>query len=107
MRGSETLFSMLEKQKAAGKLYAAICAAPAVVLASHGLLDDIEGATCYPAEPFRQKLVNPTDDAVAVTGNVITSKGPGTSLAFALELGEQLFGKEIGDKIQKEMLVQR
>ncbi|OEU15581.1 DJ-1 family protein [Fragilariopsis cylindrus CCMP1102] len=107
LRDSEILFSMLEKQKAAGKLYAAICAAPAVVLASHGLLDDIEGATCYPAEPFRQKLVNPTDDAVAVTGNVITSKGPGTSLAFALELGEQLFGKEIGDKIQKEMLVQR
>ncbi|MGK3741689.1 MAG: transcriptional regulator GlxA family with amidase domain [Bacillariaceae sp.] len=107
LRDSEILISILEKQKAAGKLYAAICAAPAVVLASHGLLDDIEGATCYPAEPFRQKLVNPVDDAVAVTGNVITSKGPGTSLAFALEVGEQLFGKEIGDKIQKEMLIQR
>jgi protein deglycase len=89
-------------QKAAGKRYAAICAAPAVVLASHGLLE--EKATCYPAPQFREMLENPVDDAVAVTGLVTTSKGPATAIAFALELGEQLFGKDARDKIQKEML---
>jgi len=97
---------MLEKQKADDKHYAAICAAPAVVLAPNGLLDEIEGATCYPSEMFREKLKNPVDNDVAVMGNVTTSKGPGTSLAFALELGEQLYGKEIRDKIQKEMLIE-
>ncbi len=46
------------------------------------------------------------DDAVAVTGGglITTSKGPGTALEFALQLGEQLYGKEARDKIQKEML---
>ena len=105
MRDSKSLVAILEKQKAAGKKYAAVCAAPAVVLASNGFLDEVPGATCYPAPHFREKLADPTDDAVAVTGQVTTSQGPGTSLAFALELGEQLFGKETRDKIQKEMLL--
>lgn len=104
MRDSKGLISILEKQKAAGKYYAAVCAAPAVVLASNGLLNE-GGATCYPAPQFREKLVNPVDDRVAVTGVVTTSQGPGTSLEFALELGEQLFGKETRDKVQKEMLL--
>lgn len=85
-------------------MYAAICAAPAVVLADQGLLLG-DGATCYPAPHFRAKLTNPTDDAVSVTGHLTTSKGPGTAIKFALELGEQLFGKEVRDKIEKEMLV--
>ena len=64
-------------------------------------------ATCYPAPQFREKLTDPVDDLVAVTGGglITTSKGPGTALEFALQLGEQLFGKEARDKIQKEMLV--
>lgn len=105
LRDSDSLTTILEKQKQQGKLYAAICAAPAVVLASKegGFIQ--EGATCYPAPQFREKLTNPTDDAVAVTGNLTTSMGPGTALLFALSLGEQLFGKEARDKIQNEMLV--
>jgi 4-methyl-5(b-hydroxyethyl)-thiazole monophosphate biosynthesis len=102
LRNSEALTSILEKQKKDGKAYAAICAAPAVVLAPIGLLE--EGATCYPAPQFREKLTNPSDDEVVVTGKLTTSKGPGTALKFALELGEQLFGKEARDKIQNEML---
>ncbi|CAJ1952528.1 unnamed protein product [Cylindrotheca closterium] len=105
LRDSAALIGLLEKQKSQNKPYAAICAAPAVVLASKGLLEG-EGATCYPAPGFRSKLTNPTDDEVAFTvGKVTTSKGPGTALKFALELGEQLFGKEARAKIQSEMLV--
>jgi protein deglycase len=97
------LTEILEKQVNAGKKYAAICAAPAVVLADQGMVG--EGATCYPAPQFRSMLQNPTDEIVAVTGQLTTSKGPGTAIKFALELGEQLFGKEVRDKIEKEMLV--
>ena len=93
----------MEKQVQGGRKYSAICAAPAVVLADKGMIG--EGATCYPAPQFREKLVNPTDDIVSVTGQLTTSKGPGTAIKFALELGEQLFGKETRDKIEKEMLV--
>lgn len=103
LRDSKILNGILEKQVSGGKKYAAICAAPAVVLAEKGMVG--EGATCYPAPQFRSMLENPTDDAVAVTGQLTTSKGPGTAIKFALELGEQLFGKDVRDKIEKEMLV--
>jgi 4-methyl-5(b-hydroxyethyl)-thiazole monophosphate biosynthesis len=105
LRDSKVLISILKKQKEKGLKYAAICAAPAVTLASHNLIG--EKATCYPAPHFRAQLVDPVDDSVAVSedGLVTTSKGPGTALDFALELGEQLFGKEAREKIQKEMLL--
>ena len=54
LRDSETLKSILEKQKGAGKPYGAICAAPAVVLASHGLVDEkVSNNECVDTE---QKL---------------------------------------------------
>lgn len=102
LRDSAPLISILEKQKAAGKLYAAICAAPAVVLASKGLVD--EGATCYPAPGLRAKMTGPVDDDVVVQGNVITSKGPGTAMKFGIALGEQLYGAEKAKAIADEML---
>ena len=105
LRDSTTLIEMLNKQKNDGKMYAAICASPAIVLASKGL--DVEGMTCYPAPSFRGVLKHPVDDDVVVTGNLITSRGPGTSLQFALQLGEQLFGKEKADEIAAQMLVKR
>ncbi len=83
---------MLRDQAAQGKLFGAICAAPALVLGSKGLLLD-KTATCYPS--FQQALeANEVDSAarVVVDGNCITSQGPGTALDFALELVEQLCG---------------
>ena len=105
LRDSGTLIEILEKQNKAGKMYAAICASPAVVLASKGLAT--EGATCYPAPAFRDALINPVDDDVVVRDNLITSKGPGTSLQFALMLGEQMFGKDKAEEIAAAMLVKR
>jgi len=95
LRESAALSSILEKQKAAKKLYGAVCASPAVVLAPQGLLVESSPATCYPAPNFRETLKTVSDDKVVVADNVVTSQGPGTSLLFALSLGEQLFGKEV------------
>ena len=47
LRDCATLTTMLKAQAAAGKTTAAVCASPAVVFATHGLLKD--AATCYPA----------------------------------------------------------
>lgn len=105
LRDSPALTQILQAQKQAHKLYAAVCAAPAVALASQNLLDGAE-ATCYPAPKFRDVLPHAKDDKVVVHDNVITSQGPGTSLLFALQLGEALFGKEKRDQIAKEMLVE-
>ena len=48
LRDSDKLIELLQDQRAAGKLYAAICAAPAVVLEHHKMLDG-NPATCHPA----------------------------------------------------------
>ena len=102
LRDSAPLISILEKQKEGGKLYGAICAAPAVVLSSKGLV--AEGATCYPAPGLRDKMQAPIDEDIVVQGNVVTSKGPGTAIKFALKLGEILYGKEKAKSIGDEML---
>lgn len=107
LRDCKTLVKMLEKQSADNKKYGAVCAAPAVALAANNLLPKDGVATCYPAPNFRSAIENVVDDEVVVNGNCITSKGPGTSLKFALQLGEELFGKEKADEIAAQMLVTR
>ena len=103
LRDCAPLISILEKQKEAGKLYGAVCASPAVVLASKGLIG--EGATCFPAPGLREKMSSPVDEDVVVQGNVVTSKGPGTSLKFAVALGEQLYGEEKAKEVAGALLV--
>lgn len=56
LRDSAPLAALLQAQKESGKLYAAICAAPAVVFESQGLLDG--PATSHPA--FSDQLSNQT-----------------------------------------------
>jgi 4-methyl-5(b-hydroxyethyl)-thiazole monophosphate biosynthesis len=105
LRDSAPLVELLKKQQAASKLYGAVCASPAVALVPHGLAKD--GCTCYPAEGFRSMIGSPSDDDVVIQDNFLTSQGPGTSLKFALQLGETLYGKEAADNIAKAMLVTR
>jgi len=109
LRDSIDLQTMLKQQVTDGRMYGAVCAAPAVVLASQGLipLDDATcSVTCFPVAKFRDLLQQAaSDDRVVVHNNMITSQGPGTSLEFALALGEKLFGKEKRDEIAKQLLV--
>jgi 4-methyl-5(b-hydroxyethyl)-thiazole monophosphate biosynthesis len=105
LRDSKALIQILEKQKEKGKFYGAMCAAPAVVLAAKNLIPDGASATCYPAPKFRELLSKAVDEDVVVTDNLTTSQGPGTAIQFALQLGEQLYGKEKRDAIAKELLV--
>lgn len=93
LRDCSTLIEMLKKQQQAGKPYGAVCASPAVVLQTHGLIT-APGATCYPAPGFRATMDAPTDESVSVQNNVVTSQGPGTSLLFALALGEKLVSRK-------------
>ena len=104
LRDSAPLIAKLKEQKAAGRLYAAICASPAVVLKHHGLLDGVR-ATCYPA--FRDRLdpAYASNDRVVVDGHCITSQGPATAIDFALKLVEVLFGPDKAKEVGQAMLV--
>ena len=93
LRDSGELVEMLKKQKQQGKLYAAICASPAVVLQHHGLLDGISKATCYPSLADKLGGKAQRNERVVVDGTCITAQGPGVALEFGIKLVEMLFGK--------------
>ncbi len=101
LRDSRTLLHILRAQSAAGRPYAAICAAPGCVLAAHGLLAG-RAATAHPT--FMDPLPDPREDRVVVDGGVVTSRGPGTALEFALVLVGVLFGDGKRREIAREML---
>jgi len=101
LRDSKELTEMLKGQAASGRLYAAICASPAVVLKHHGLLED-KKATCYPS--LLLDLDKPEQAKVVVDDNCITSQGPGTALEFSLKLVEMLFGREKAREVANAML---
>lgn len=75
LRDCATLTTMLKQHAAAGRVTAAVCASPAVVLATHGLLRD--SATCYPAPAFKEKVAGWHETKAVVDGNIVTSMGPG------------------------------
>ncbi|GAX61980.1 intracellular protease/amidase [Candidatus Scalindua japonica] len=104
LRDSKELVKMLKRQQEEGKLYAAICASPFVVLHHHGLLADRK-ATAYPG--FAEQLENSDsiDSRVVVDKNCITSRGPGTAVEFALKLVEELYGEQKAKEIAEAMLV--
>ena len=86
--------------KAAEKYTAAICAAPRV-LAKAGLLDG-KRATSYPGSLDINSVpgLEYVDQPVVTDGKVITSRGPGTAMDFALELIEALSGKQVRDEVE-------
>ncbi|CAE8588961.1 unnamed protein product, partial [Polarella glacialis] len=103
LRDSEDLTKLLKEQRTSGRWVAGVCASPAVVFATHGLLG--ESATCYPAPHFKEKIPGGWQDAQAVVdGNVITSQGPGTSLQFALKIVEVIYGRGKAEEIAAQMV---
>lgn len=85
-----------------GKKVAAICAAPSV-LGDLGILKG-KKAACYPGFEERLAGAEVVYDKVAVDGNVITSRGMGTAIPFALALTEQLVSREKAEEIKKGII---
>mmetsp|Transcript_61397 Transcript_61397/g.142906 ORF Transcript_61397/g.142906 Transcript_61397/m.142906 type:complete len:189 (-) Transcript_61397:68-634(-) len=102
LRDCATLVEILKKQSAESKVIAAVCASPAVVFGTHGLLPAT--ATCYPAPKFKEIVSGWTDAQAVIDGHVITSQGPGTSLQFALKIVEKLYGLEKAEEIAAALL---
>lgn len=96
----ERIRSVLKKMANNGKYTAAICAAPKV-LANAGVLAG-KTATSYPGFLDGLGLSDTTlsNEAVVRDGKVITSRGPGTAIDFALELIEVLSGKEKRNEVE-------
>jgi protein deglycase len=105
MPGSEHLkndarvIALLKRMAVSGKIVAAICAAPMALHAAGllqgkavtsfpGVLDQLPGSHHY------------SGDGVVVDGNIVTSRGPGTAMDFALTLVELLAGKARRERVE-------
>lgn len=96
------LCALLQEHDAKGLPLAAICAAP-MVLGGLGLLDG-KKAVCYPGCEGGLKGACLQTDVVVKDGNIITGKGPGVSLHFALAIAATLVGEDKAQEIGKAML---
>ncbi|MGQ9658729.1 MAG: DJ-1 family glyoxalase III [Thermochromatium sp.] len=96
--------AILRRHAERGAYTAAICAAPKV-LASAGLLDG-KRVTCYPgcvsAEEFPR--LHLTGEPVVSDGRVVTGRGPGSAMDFALTLIESLAGRERRESVESALL---
>lgn len=94
LAASEPLTAALKDFAAAGKMIAAICAAP-TVFAGLGLLEG-KNATCYPS--MTDQLVEGgatlAEGSVVIDGNIITSRGMGTAIDFGLAIVAHWQGEE-------------
>ncbi|KAE8911411.1 hypothetical protein PF005_g1285 [Phytophthora fragariae] len=103
LRDSKEVVTLLQKQKEDGKLYGAICAAPAVVLHTHGLLPS-GAATSYPSFEPKMTGVDFKHENVVVNGKCVTSQGPGTAMTMGVKLVELLCGHEKAQSVAQGLL---
>ena len=102
LQADETVNKVIRQFAAEGKLVCAICAAPSVL----GAADILEGkwATCHPG--FEEKLTGAKveEKEVVVDGNVITSRGMGTAIPFALEIVRYFADDETVEQVRKGLV---
>ena len=110
---NQFLFQLITKMDRKGKLIAAMCASPAVVIARTGILAGRKW-TCYPgmeknlseycgsedwAKEGMENSTHITDVPYVFDNNVLTGRGPGTAEQFAMKFVELLAGAESAVRI--------
>jgi 4-methyl-5(b-hydroxyethyl)-thiazole monophosphate biosynthesis len=100
LNADQRIHTLIQRQQQADKFIAAICAAP-LVLAESGVLNGKQ-ATCYPgtldAETWPE--ISLSDEPVVIDRKVLTSRGPGTAMDFALSIIELLTNKATRDQVE-------
>ncbi len=93
---------VIQSFAATGKLVCAICAAPSV-LGAAGVLNG-KHATCHPG--FEEKLTGAvtSEEEVVTDGNLITSRGMGTAIPFALAIARYFTDDETVEGVRKGLV---
>lgn len=102
LKADARIIRLVQRMAADDLFVCAVCAAPSV-LAAAGLLDG-KHATSFPGalDAFPKVLRQP--HAVVEDGKLITSRGPGTAMDFALTLVERLAGKAKRDEVEASLV---
>ncbi|SFP49524.1 DJ-1 family glyoxalase III [Hydrogenimonas thermophila] len=99
---NETVQQLLREMKEKEKIVGAICAAP-FALKQAGVLND--RYTCYPSVEEQIGTDGYTDkEKVVIDGNVMTSRGPGTSICFGLAIVRKLVGEDVYEQLKGGLL---
>ena len=88
-----------------GKYIGAICAAP-TIFGHRGILKG-RRACCYPGLESHLEGALVTNGPVELDGNVMTSRGMGTALDFALAIAGLFVGKEAADQMAEKVVYRR
>ncbi|MGB5101182.1 MAG: DJ-1 family glyoxalase III [Methanothrix sp.] len=99
----ERILNMAREMDRAGKLVAAICAAPSVLIKA-GVLQGRRATVSPSGKAQVEACAHFSEERVVVDGNLITSRSPGTALEFALKLAEILVGKEKMQSVKGQTL---
>ena len=104
LKADPRIVDLVRRMAAAGQYTAAICAAPTVLLEA-GVLAGRQ-ATSYPGflDALNPPGVQLSTASVVVDGTVVTSRGPGTAMDFALVLIEILQGAEVRGKVEAALV---
>ncbi len=94
------IHQLINHQAQQNRYIGAICAAPKV-LVDNGVLNGRK-LTAYPGslDALNTSQVHITGTTVEIDGNIITSRGPGTAMDFALQLIETLLGKAAREQVE-------
>ena len=103
LANDQRLLQLIREMDGKGRFIGAICAAPKVLVRA-GILNGRK-ATAYPGVLEAENHPGSTGEAVTRDGHVLTSKGPGTAMDFALELIKLLEGENT--RIEVESALQR
>lgn len=102
LKENEIIIDWIKKFSKKNKLIAAICAAPTVLNAA-GILEG-KNITSYPSEKTKFQNSNYLEQNVVKDANVVTSRGVGTAIEFALEIVIILKGKKVRDELASKIL---
>ena len=103
LHDSHEVRTLIHAHHEAGKVVAAICAAP-LVLGREGLLEGKE-ATCYPGFEEELRGARTTGTGTAVDGKIITGKGPAYAFHFGIEILRQLQGEKVAKEVAAGLLM--
>ena len=98
----EPLMDQIHGFNTSKKGLAAICAAP-TVFGKAGLLQG-KKATCYPGMEGDLLGANVSTDSVCHDGHIITSRGMGTAIPFALEIVKTFKGDDVANKLAQAIV---
>lgn len=102
LEAHEGLMAQIDAFYSSGKYIAAICAAPSI-FGHRGILKG-RRACCFPSFEDHLEGAEVTEGPVEISDNVITSRGMGTAVNFALAIAGILCGSDKADEMAKTIV---